>query len=203
MIVTVLIGTSPIPFETWVDKFPISLTISKNIPGAAGAAGDDGDDGAAGASTPDFSFTNPVITVDTDDTGGALDDGGDLASADISSQAFTKADVNAGTTNMSGAIHLADYLVVSRKEVNSLRWLDININGTKKVLDAAVNSGINKIVFASSSEVYGEPLKNPIDEDAIGETLSINRDRRRAIGMRFSDDWNWNPWQGQFILWLE
>ena len=99
-----------VPVDVFVNSaavtgYPISLTISKNIPGAAGAAGDDGDDGAAGASTPDFSFTNPVITVDTDDTGGALDDGGDLASADISSQAFTKADVNAGTTNVTFAGH--------------------------------------------------------------------------------------------------
>tara|TARA_Y100000816_G_C26104322_1_gene586239 strand:- start:2670 stop:3680 length:1011 start_codon:yes stop_codon:yes gene_type:complete len=70
-------------------------------------------------------------------------------------------------------IHLAAYLGVRRTEVNSLRCLDININGTKKVLDAAVNSGINKIVFASSSEVYGEPLKNPIDEDAITQGKTV------------------------------
>jgi len=63
-------------------------------------------------------------------------------------------------------IHLAAYLGVRRTEVNSLRCLDININGTKKVLDASVQSGVKKIVFASSSEVYGEPKKNPISEDA-------------------------------------
>ena len=63
-------------------------------------------------------------------------------------------------------IHLAAYLGVRRTEVNSLRCLDININGTKKVLDASVQSGVKKIVFASSSEVYGEPRKNPIKEDA-------------------------------------
>jgi len=70
-------------------------------------------------------------------------------------------------------IHLAAYLGVRRTEINSLRCLDININGTKKVLDAAVNAKINKIVFASSSEVYGEPLKNPISEEDItqGKTL--------------------------------
>ena len=33
-----------------------------------------------------------------------------------------------------GVIHLAAYLGVRRTEVNSLRCLEININGTKKVL---------------------------------------------------------------------
>jgi len=70
-------------------------------------------------------------------------------------------------------IHLAAYLGVRRTEVNSLRCLDININGTKKVLGVGIHSGIHKIVFASSSEVYGEPLKNPINEDAITQGKTV------------------------------
>ncbi len=72
-----------------------------------------------------------------------------------------------------GIIHLAAYLGVRRTEINSLRCLDININGTKKVLDAAVHSGVKKIVFASSSEVYGEPLKNPISEVDITQGKTV------------------------------
>ncbi len=72
-----------------------------------------------------------------------------------------------------GIIHLAAYLGVRRTEINSLRCLDININGTKKVLDAATHSGIKKIIFASSSEVYGEPLKNPISEDDITQGKTV------------------------------
>ena len=72
-----------------------------------------------------------------------------------------------------GIIHLAAYLGVRRTEINSLRCLDININGTKKVLDAAIQSGIEKIIFASSSEVYGEPLKNPISEDDITQGKTV------------------------------
>lgn len=70
-------------------------------------------------------------------------------------------------------IHLAAYLGVRRTEVNSLRCLDININGTKKVLDVAVKTGIKKIVFASSSEVYGEPIKNPILETDITQGKTV------------------------------
>jgi UDP-glucose 4-epimerase len=72
-----------------------------------------------------------------------------------------------------GVIHLAAYLGVRRTEINSLRCLDININGTKKVLDAATNAGIKKIVFASSSEVYGEPIKNPVSEDDITQGKTV------------------------------
>ena len=70
-------------------------------------------------------------------------------------------------------IHLAAYLGVRRTEINSLRCLDININGTKKVLDAGIQAGIQKIVFASSSEVYGEPLKNPITETDLTQGKTV------------------------------
>lgn len=64
-----------------------------------------------------------------------------------------------------GVIHLAAHLGVYRTENNKLRCLEINIDGTKKVLDACVQSkSVKKIIFASSSEVYGEPQSNPIKE---------------------------------------
>ncbi len=70
-------------------------------------------------------------------------------------------------------IHLAAYLGVRRTELNGLRCLDININGTKKVLDAAIHAKIKKVIFASSSEVYGEPLKNPISENDITQGKTV------------------------------
>ncbi len=73
-----------------------------------------------------------------------------------------------------GVIHLAAHLGVQRTERNRLRCLDININGTQKVLDACVMSGkVKKIIYASSSEVYGEPLSNPINENAITQGKTV------------------------------
>jgi len=70
-------------------------------------------------------------------------------------------------------IHLAAYLGVRRTEINSLRCIDININGVKKVLDAGIQAGIRKIIFSSSSEVYGEPLKNPVSENDLTQGKTV------------------------------
>lgn len=73
-----------------------------------------------------------------------------------------------------GVVHLAAHLGVQRTERNRLRCLDINIKGTNKVLDASIMNGqIKKFVFASSSEVYGEPLENPITESAITQGKTV------------------------------
>lgn len=77
-------------------------------------------------------------------------------------------------TGCDGVIHLAAHLGVSRTEANKLRCLEINIDGTKNVLDIAARTNkVKKFIFASSSEVYGEPLHNPISESEItqGKTL--------------------------------
>jgi UDP-glucose 4-epimerase len=68
---------------------------------------------------------------------------------------------------MNGAnvvIHLAAMLGVKKTEDNKLGCIEVNITGTDNVLAAAVMNGVQKFVFASSSEVYGEPDTNPINE---------------------------------------
>ena len=68
---------------------------------------------------------------------------------------------------MNGAdvvIHLAAMLGVKKTEDNKLGCIEVNITGTDNVLAAAVMHGVKKFVFASSSEVYGEPDTNPINE---------------------------------------
>lgn len=41
-----------------------------------------------------------------------------------------------------------------------------NVSGTLNVLQAARSSGVRRLVFASSREVYGEPARLPVREDA-------------------------------------
>jgi UDP-glucose 4-epimerase len=70
-------------------------------------------------------------------------------------------------------IHLAAMLGVQRTEQDKLRCIEINVDGTKNVLDCAVQHRVKKILFASSSEVYGEPIKNPISEDSITQGKTV------------------------------
>lgn len=70
-------------------------------------------------------------------------------------------------TNMIGVdavVHLAAMLGVQRTEENRLRCLETNVTGTDTVLNACVFAGVGHVVFASSSEVYGEPGQNPVRE---------------------------------------
>jgi len=61
-------------------------------------------------------------------------------------------------------IHLAAMLGVKKTEMKRLDCLNVNIRGTTNILDACVRDNIKKIIFASSSEVYGDQEKIPISE---------------------------------------
>lgn len=43
--------------------------------------------------------------------------------------------------------------------------LKVNVEGTINILNAAINSSVKRVVFASSSEVYGNPMYFPTDEE--------------------------------------
>jgi UDP-glucose 4-epimerase len=62
-------------------------------------------------------------------------------------------------------IHLAAAVGVKMTEEEPIKTLDLNILGTRKILDACKENKIKKIIFSSSSEVYGEPHKVPINEN--------------------------------------
>jgi UDP-glucose 4-epimerase len=43
--------------------------------------------------------------------------------------------------------------------------IDVNIQGTFNVFEAALSAGVKKVVWASSASVFGDPLRLPVDED--------------------------------------
>ncbi len=61
-------------------------------------------------------------------------------------------------------IHLAATVGVENTETNPVLTLNTNILGTKNILEACKKHNIKKVILASSSEIYGEPRKVPIDE---------------------------------------
>ncbi|MGD2091960.1 MAG: NAD-dependent epimerase/dehydratase family protein [Candidatus Aminicenantes bacterium] len=63
------------------------------------------------------------------------------------------------------AVHLAAVLGVQRTDNNRLETLYINIQGTLNVIEACVKEGVKKVVFSSSSEVYGDQDTLPLTEN--------------------------------------
>lgn len=62
--------------------------------------------------------------------------------------------------------HLAAALGVARTETKRLECLYINIQGTVNVLEACIKEKVKKVLFSSSSEVYGEQNVYPTSEEA-------------------------------------
>lgn len=61
-------------------------------------------------------------------------------------------------------VHLAAYKAAGESMEKPGKYAVNNISGTINILNAAVSSGIRRIVFSSSAAVYGEPEYVPIDE---------------------------------------
>ena len=62
-------------------------------------------------------------------------------------------------------IHLAARGNVLDTNIDPQEISDININGTRSVLDACSVNNVSRFVFASSAAVYGEAKKLPLSED--------------------------------------
>ncbi len=78
---------------------------------------------------------------------------------------FNKKKLSNFFSDVDCVIHLAASLGVLNTEKNPLDCLNINILGTKAVLDVVSENNIKKIIFSSSSEVYGDQDKFPIKEE--------------------------------------
>ena len=64
-------------------------------------------------------------------------------------------------------IHLAAMLGVLQSTTKALECLDVNILGTRNVLECSVQMKIKRFILSSSSEVYGEPNEVPIKETTV------------------------------------
>jgi len=90
---------------------------------------------------------------------------------------FIKCDVNAYEDISSVfyayrfdyVFHYAALVGVKRTLKNPVKVLD-DINGIKNILNLSKNTGVRRVLYSSSSEVYGEPVEIPQNE----ETTPLN-----------------------------
>ena len=69
--------------------------------------------------------------------------------------------------------HMAALVGVERIAPIPFATLEVNLEGTRCALEAAHRAGVQRFVFASSSEVYGEPRRVPIAESDPVSPLSV------------------------------
>jgi len=61
-------------------------------------------------------------------------------------------------------MHFAALAYVGESVIAPGRYYDVNVNGTRTLLDAMVRADVRSIIFSSSCAIYGEPERMPITE---------------------------------------
>lgn len=111
---------------------------------------------------------NYVVAVDNFLTGSI----NNLPQAKLPNYQFIKADANSYeemsaimvSNKFDYVFHYAAVVGVQRTLMNPLLVLN-DLRGIDNILQLAKNTGVNRIFFSSSSEVYGEPVEFPQNED--------------------------------------
>jgi UDP-glucuronate 4-epimerase len=75
--------------------------------------------------------------------------------------------------NFDAVVHLAACAGVRPSIENAPLYMDVNINGTVQLLECMKQYGVKKLLFASSSSVYGNNERVPFSEtDAVDHPIS-------------------------------
>jgi len=62
-------------------------------------------------------------------------------------------------------IHFAAKSIVEESQKNLDMYMKVNVDGTKSILSAMKQTGLNKIIYSSTAAVYGNKYKTDITED--------------------------------------
>jgi UDP-glucose 4-epimerase len=84
-----------------------------------------------------------------------FDIGGDIMQTDILEAALEGAD---------GVFHFAALWLLQCHEFPRSAF-DTNVRGTFNVMEACVKKGVRRLVYSSSASVYGDAVREPMDED--------------------------------------
>ena len=91
--------------------------------------------------------------------------------------------------------HFAAMLGVDNSDNRPLETMRVNLEGSVNVFKQAINAGIKDMVYASSSEVYGEPRELPIREDSVKgpvSTYGVSKLASEIYAKAFNKEFNTN-----------
>lgn len=112
--------------------------------------------------------------------------GGDVLHTDILMRAMEGVD---------GVFHLAALWLLQCHDYPRAAF-DVNIRGTFNVIEAAIEQGVQRVVFSSSASVYGDAREVPMSEDHpynnetfYGATKIAAEHMFKALGHRYGLNW--------------
>lgn len=89
---------------------------------------------------------------------------------------FIKGDIRDQTipamTDIDAIVHLAALIDVTSSVTDPKLTHDVNVTGTLNLLEQAVKNKVNKVVFASSTAVYGDVKTLPVTENTPLQPIS-------------------------------
>ena len=108
---------------------------------------------------------NDVIIVDDESTGNIKNIKDlDFSRIDTVLGDITKIDLEKTFEDVDYVFHMAAVTSVPKSVLDPLQTNEVNITGTLKVLEASRKCDVKKLIFSSSSAVYGETKILPISE---------------------------------------
>ena len=133
------------------------------VVGGAGLIGSHTVDSLLGEDVREVVIYDNFVRGSAENLAGALKDsrvrihdvGGDIMQTDILEGALKDAD---------GVFHLAALWLLQCHEFPRSAF-DVNVRGTFNVMEACVRQGVGRLVYSSSASVYGDAVKEPMDED--------------------------------------
>ena len=138
-----------------------------------------------------------VVIVDSLVTGyeaavpeGAIFYQGDIRDYDFLNSLFKKEAIDA-------VIHFAAFSLVGESVTDPLKYYENNLYGTKVLLKAMIDNGVNKIVFSSTAATYGEPENIPILED--DRTCPTNPYGETKLAMEKMMKWSVNAYGLKYV----
>ena len=90
---------------------------------------------------------------------------GDIRDPEVLDAVFSSQRIDA-------VMHFAALAYVGESVTAPGRYYDVNVNGTRVLLDAMVRAKVSKIVFSSSCTIYGEPGSVPIVESSPPDPIN-------------------------------